>query len=119
MGKQIFDKMDPILPHLREKELATCSKSAELISQSANPTSPISSQVGQVDFKTAKQTSSVVAPLATVQVGLADSKSAKPTLTILAAIDMPPIDSAPIFVPIGVEEPFGNQDGFAPQSAIF
>jgi len=54
-----------------------------------------------------------------VQVGLANSKSAKPTLTIPAAADMPPIDLAPVFVPAGVGGPSGNQDGFAPQSAIF
>jgi hypothetical protein len=119
MGKQFFDKMDPILPQSSEKELATCSKSAEPISQSAKPTSPIPGQVGQANFETAKPTSSVAVPLAIVQVSLADSKLAKPTFMILAAADMPPIDSAPIFVPVGVEGPFGNQDGFAPQSAIF
>ena len=54
-----------------------------------------------------------------MQVGPADSKLAKPTLTILAAADMPPVDLAPVFVPIGVEGPSGNQDGFAPQNAIF
>jgi len=32
MGKQIFDKMDPILPQSSEKELAAYSKSAELMS---------------------------------------------------------------------------------------
>ena len=119
MGKQIFDKMDPILPQSSEKELTACSKSAEAISQSAKPTSPISGQVDQADFKSDKPTSSGVAPLATVQVGLANSKSAKPTLTIPAAADMPPIDLAPVFVPVGVEGPSRNQDGFAPQSAIF
>jgi hypothetical protein len=54
-----------------------------------------------------------------MQVGLADSKLAKPTLTILAAVDMPSVDSVLVFVLVGVEGPFGNQDGFAPQSAIF
>jgi hypothetical protein len=49
-----------------------------------------------------------------MQVGLADSKLAKPTLTILAAVDMPPVDSALVFVLVGVEGPFGNKDGFAP-----
>jgi hypothetical protein len=32
MGKQNFDKMDPILPQSSEKELVAYSKSAELIS---------------------------------------------------------------------------------------
>ena len=32
---------------------------------------------------------------------------------------MPPVDLAPIFVPVGVEGPSGNHDGFAPQNAIF
>ena len=45
-----------------------------------------------------------------MQVGLANSKSAKPTLTIPAAADMPPVDLAPIFVPVGVEGPSGNHE---------
>jgi len=118
-GKQIFNKMDPILPQSSEKELAACSKLAEPISQLAKSTSPASSQVGQADSKLAKPTFSVAASLATVQVGLANSKSAKPTLTIPVAADMPLVYSVLVFVPVGVEGPSRNQDGFAPQSAIF
>ena len=54
-----------------------------------------------------------------MQVGLANSKSAKPTLTIPVAADMPLVYSVLVFVPVGVEGPSRNQDGFAPQSAIF
>ena len=32
---------------------------------------------------------------------------------------MPPVDSAPIFVLVGVGGPSRNQDGFAPRSVIF
>jgi len=38
---------------------------------------------------------------------------------IPVATDMPPVYSALVFVPIGVGGPSRNQDGFAPQSAIF
>ena len=54
-----------------------------------------------------------------MQVGLANSKSAKPTLTIPVAADMPLVYSVLVFVPVGVEGPSGNHDGFAPQNAIF
>ena len=53
------------------------------------------------------------------KVDLADSKLTKPTPMILVAADMPLVDLAPVFVPVGVGGPSGNQDGFAPQSAIF
>jgi hypothetical protein len=37
MGKEIFNK-DPIFPQSSKKELAACSKSAELTPKSAEPT---------------------------------------------------------------------------------
>jgi len=38
---------------------------------------------------------------------------------IPAATDLPLVDSVPVFIPVDVWGPSGNQDGFAPQSAIF
>ena len=54
-----------------------------------------------------------------MQVSLADSKLGKLTPTITAAAYMPLVDSAPVFVPVVVWGPSRNQDGIAPQIAIF
>ena len=93
MGKEIFNK-DPIFPQSSKKEPAACSKSAELTSQSAEPTPPVLAAL--VDPQSVKTTSEL----------------AEPTFLGLGVSGASPVDSVPYvvdLVPAGVEKLSGGQ----------